>query len=60
VQIAAVPSRAEPDEGEVSYKAIFEALDRIGYAGLIGLEYLPRGRTEDGLSWRNTLDQGRL
>jgi hydroxypyruvate isomerase len=51
VQIAAVPSRAEPDEGEVNFSAIFRALDAIDYRGLIGLEYKPRGRTEDGLSW---------
>ncbi len=51
VQIAAVPSRAEPDEGEVNFPAIFEALDKIGYRGLIGLEYKPRGRTEEGLGW---------
>ncbi len=51
VQIAAVPSRCEPDEGEVNYPAIFDALDRLGYAGWIGCEYRPRGRTEEGLSW---------
>ena len=51
VQIAAVPSRAEPDEGEVSYPAVFDALDRLGYAGWIGCEYKPRARTEDGLAW---------
>jgi 2-dehydrotetronate isomerase len=51
VQIAAVPSRHEPDEGEVSYPAIFAALDRAGYAGWVGCEYRPRGRTEDGLGW---------
>ena len=51
VQIAAVPSRHEPDEGEVNYPAIFAAIDRIGYAGWIGCEYRPRGRTEDGLGW---------
>jgi len=51
VQIAAVPSRAEPDEGEVNYPAIFDALDRLGYAGWIGCEYKPRGKTEDGLAW---------
>jgi len=51
VQIAAVPSRAEPDEGEVNYPAVFEALDRLGYAGWVGCEYKPRGRTEDGLGW---------
>ncbi len=51
VQIAAVPSRHEPDEGEVNYKEIFAELDRLGYAGWIGCEYRPRGRTEDGLGW---------
>jgi 2-dehydrotetronate isomerase len=51
VQIAAVPSRAEPDEGEVNLAAIFKALDVIGYRGFVGLEYKPRARTEDGLKW---------
>jgi 2-dehydrotetronate isomerase len=51
VQIAAVPSRCEPDEGEVNYPAIFAALDRLGYAGWIGCEYRPRARTEEGLGW---------
>jgi hydroxypyruvate isomerase len=51
VQIAAVPSRHEPDEGEVNYKEIFAALERLGYRGWIGCEYRPRGKTEDGLTW---------
>ena len=51
VQIAAVPTRHEPDEGEVNYPAIFEALDRAGYHGWVGCEYRPRTRTEDGLGW---------
>jgi 2-dehydrotetronate isomerase len=51
VQIAAVPSRAEPDEGEVHYPAVCAALDAMGYRGWIAAEYQPRGRTEDGLEW---------
>jgi hydroxypyruvate isomerase len=51
VQVAAVPSRHEPSEGEVNYPAIFEAIDRLGYDGFVGAEYRPRGRTEDGLAW---------
>ncbi|WP_114947174.1 hydroxypyruvate isomerase family protein [Microvirga calopogonii] len=51
VQIAAVPSRAEPDEGEIDCRYIGQFLDRIGYDGWIGAEYKPRGRTEDGLGW---------
>ena len=51
VQVAAVPTRHEPDEGEVNYPAIFESLDCLGYRGFVGAEYRPRGRTEDGLAW---------
>lgn len=51
VQIAAVPSRAEPDEGEVNMSAIFNTLDAMGYDGFVGLEYKPRARTEVGLKW---------
>ena len=51
VQVAAVPSRREPDEGEVNYPEIFAALDRLGYSGWIGCEYRPRTHTEEGLAW---------
>jgi 2-dehydrotetronate isomerase len=43
VQIAGVPARQEPDEGEVNYPEIFAALDGLGYAGFVGCEYRPRG-----------------
>lgn len=55
VQIAAVPDRGEPDDGEVAYAAIFKALDRIGYAGWVGCEYRPRAGTDAGLGWVKTL-----
>ena len=51
LQCAAVPSRHEPDEGEINYPAVFEAVDKLGYRGWIGAEYRPRARTEDGLGW---------
>jgi hydroxypyruvate isomerase len=51
VQIASVPERREPDEGEVNYREILAALDALGYAGFVGCEYRPRSRTEDGLAW---------
>jgi len=51
VQIAAVLSRAEPDEGEINYPGVFAALDRLGWVGFTACEYKPRGRTEDGLTW---------
>ena len=55
VQIAGVPSRAEPDEGEVDYGHIVQTLARLGYDGWIGAEYKPRGPTEGGLGWRDKL-----
>jgi len=55
VQIAAVPSRAEPDEGEIAYPAIFAAVDELGYRGWIGCEYRPRGDTDEGLRWTRSL-----
>jgi len=55
VQIAAVPSRAEPDEGEIAYGAIFRALEDLGYGGWIGCEYLPRTTTDAGLGWMERL-----
>jgi hydroxypyruvate isomerase len=51
VQIAAVPSRHEPDTGEVNFRNVFEAIDSLGYKGWIGCEYKPKTRTEDGLGW---------
>lgn len=51
VQFASVPHRREPDEGEVAYTAIFEALAARGWSGWAAAEYRPRARTEDGLGW---------
>jgi hydroxypyruvate isomerase len=59
IQIAAVPSRAEPDEGEVDYQEICRVLDSLGYEGWIGAEYKPRGRTEEGLGWLSVLSDAR-
>ena len=45
VQVAG-RGRHEPDD-----PSFLERLDREGYAGWVGAEYVPRGRTEDGLGW---------
>jgi hydroxypyruvate isomerase len=49
VQIGDVPGRHEPGSGEINYPNFFAALDRAGYDGFIGLEYIPAGDTEEGL-----------
>ncbi len=51
IQIAAVPSRAEPDEGEVRYEVVIQQIDELGYSGWIGCEYRPRATVEAGLKW---------
>jgi 2-dehydrotetronate isomerase len=55
IQIAAVPNRAEPDEGTLDYRAVFAAIDRLGYRGWVGAEYKPRGETDAGLGWMKAL-----
>ena len=51
IQFAAVPSRAEPDEGELNYPAIFAEIDRLRWKGWVGAEYRPRAGTDPGLAW---------
>ena len=50
-QIASVPKRNEPDDGEVNYPYLYQLLDEMGYEGYVGCEYRPKGKTEDGLDW---------
>jgi hydroxypyruvate isomerase len=51
IQIADNPGRNEPGTGEINFPNIFRFLDKMGYAGWIGCEYKPLGRTEEGLAW---------
>jgi len=51
IQVASVPERHEPDEGEINYPYLFALLDRLGYRGWIGCEYNPRASTSEGLDW---------
>ena len=55
MQIAGVPERHEPDEGELNYPCLFELIDALGYTGHIGCEYRPRGGTSAGLGWMSQL-----
>ena len=51
IQIAAVPTRAEPDEGEVDYKYLLRLIEKLGYRGFVAGEYRARGEVEAGLGW---------
>uniref|UniRef100_A0AAV2KT97 Putative hydroxypyruvate isomerase n=1 Tax=Knipowitschia caucasica TaxID=637954 RepID=A0AAV2KT97_KNICA len=51
VQVAQVPDRHEPDScGEINFLHVWDVLEQ-NYSGYIGLEYRPRGSTEEGLGW---------
>jgi hydroxypyruvate isomerase len=58
IQVAAVPSRHEPDEGEIRYEAVFERLQALAYDGWIGCEYKPRGDAAQGLIWVQAMGVG--
>lgn len=51
VQIAGVPARHEPDDGEVNFPHLFALLDELGYDGHVGCEYRPKAGTSQGLGW---------
>lgn len=51
IQIAAVPLRHEPTTGELDDVKVLHHLDHLNYSGFVGLEYRPRGKTIDGLTW---------
>ncbi|HTD04346.1 2-oxo-tetronate isomerase [Undibacterium sp.] len=51
IQVAGVPDRHEPDNGEVNYPYLFKLLDQLGYAGWVGCEYRPANGTVEGLGW---------
>jgi len=51
MQVADVPDRHEPGTGEIDFPSLFDLIDRLGYRGWIGAEYVPAGKTEDGLAW---------
>ncbi|WP_243019057.1 2-oxo-tetronate isomerase [Simplicispira sedimenti] len=57
VQMAGVPERHEPDQGEVYYPYLFGLIDALGYGGWIGCEYRPRAGTSAGLGWRTPPSQ---
>jgi len=51
MQFADVPGRHEPGTGEIDFPALFDLVDRLGYRGWIGAEYVPAGKTEESLAW---------
>jgi len=51
LQLADVPDRHEPGSGEINFDFLLPHIDRLGYRGWIGCEYIPQGDTVQGLAW---------
>lgn len=51
IQIADNPGRHQPGTGEINYAFVLKELDRMGYDGFVGLEYIPKSDTESSLTW---------
>lgn len=51
VQVADSPGRHEPGTGGIDHEAIFEGLERLGYGGWVGCEYVPATTAAAGLGW---------
>jgi len=58
MQVAGVPGRTPPDEGEMNCPYLFRLIDRLGYNGWVGCEYRPRGGTADSLGWAKEFGLG--
>ena len=50
IHVADVPGRHEPGTGEINYANVLRAIDESGYAGYIGLEFVPQAGTDAALA----------
>ena len=51
IQLADVPGRHEPGTGTIDFPSLLAQIDRLGYDGWIGCEYVPAAGTAAGLTW---------
>jgi len=51
VQIADAPGRHEPGTGELDLDGYLAKLERAGYAGWVGIEYVPSAASADSFGW---------
>jgi hydroxypyruvate isomerase len=51
IQVADTPGRNQPGTGEINYPFLFAEMDRLGYKGYVGLEYVPKPDTLSSFGW---------
>jgi hydroxypyruvate isomerase len=51
IQLADNPGRHQPGTGEINYPFLFAELDKLGYQGFVGLEYIPAPNTLASFGW---------
>ena len=51
IQIADNPGRHQPGTGEINFPFLFRQFDDCGYAGWVGLEYVPTPDTANSFGW---------
>lgn len=57
VQVADVPGRHQPGTGTLDLAACLGALLEVGYAGWVGLEYVPLGPSATSFAWLPVADR---
>jgi hydroxypyruvate isomerase len=55
IQVADTPGRHQPGTGEINYRFVFTEIDKLGYRGSVGLEYVPAGDTRSSLAFIDEL-----
>jgi len=55
LQVADTPGRHEPGTGEINYAFVLGQVARSGYAGWVGLEYVPAASVARGMGWMDAL-----
>jgi len=56
VQFADTPQRHQPGTGSLPFEELMSLLKGLNYQHWIGAEYKPRGKTAEGLEWKDWFD----
>jgi hydroxypyruvate isomerase len=51
IQFADVPGRHEPGSGKLNFSRLLSLIEKAGYQGHIGLEYIPQAQGAAALDW---------